>query len=257
MTIKNSLGVACVTILALNTSAFAAMTQDGSGMTNGSSSMSSLSGLNSDMYDMNSMLDSDNGSDEDGISNQDEYVIDTPTTHSGNLVINNTDVVTISDTLYVYGDMTVSNADSFVVTGKLRVTGKLTVNNVDIEVKGGRLYYGSKKMINGSIKSKAMRVMAELTKIDPLLSAELTEEEWKDVVATATEAKKELASLKKELMSARKLGTDTAPIVAKILANRAAFFGDISAYVGDDDQDLLKKLEKADLTMTKRANRIK
>lgn len=257
MTIKNSLGVACVTILALNTSAFAAMTQDGSGMSNGSSSMGSLSGLNSNTYDMNSMLDSDNGSDDDGISNQDEYVIDTPTTHSGNLVITNTDVVTISDTLYVYGDMTVSNADSFVVTGKLRVTGKLTVNNVDVEVNGGRLYYGSKKMNNGSIKSKAMRMMPELTKIDPLLNPELTDEEWKDVVVTATETKKELASLKKELMSARKLATDTAPIIAKILANRAAFFSDISAYVGDDDQDDLDKIEKTDLMMTKRANRIK
>lgn len=257
MTIKNSLGIACVTILALNTSAFAAMTQDGSGMTNGSSSISSLTGLNADMYDMGSMLDTDNGLDDDGISNQDEYTIDTPTTHSGKLVINNTDIVNISDTLYVYGDMEVNNADSFVITGKLRVTGKLTVRNSDVEIKGGKLYYGSKKITNGSIKGKPAKVMSELTKIDPLLSAELTEEEWKDVVAIATEAKKELASLKKELATARKQGGEIAPIVAKILANRAEFFNDISTYVGDDDQDLLEKLEKADLSATKRANRIK
>ncbi len=102
-----------------------------------------------------------------------------------------------------------------------------------------------------------MKIAPELTKIDPLLKLDLTTEEWDDVVATATSAKKDLTKLTKDLAQARKQGADTAAIVTKILANRSDFFNDISAYVGDDDQDALDKLERNDLTSIKRLLRIK
>lgn len=99
--------------------------------------------------------------------------------------------------------------------------------------------------------------MPELTKIDPLLKIDLSEEEWSDVVATANDTKKEYSKLVKELAQARKLETDNKAIITKILANRANFFNDISNFVGDDDQDLLDKLERSDLALTKRLLRIK
>lgn len=186
------------------------------------------------------------------MANSDIYTVDTPTVHQGDLTLDNVGEINISDVLYVYGNMVVNNADSFVVTGKLRVTGKLTVNNGDLDAKGGKVYFAKKSFSNGSLKGKQRKISTFLTKLDPLLRTDISDEEMADLLQVASDATKEFKSLVKELVIVRKAKGDTAGVSEKILQNRTDFYNEVEQYIQEEDLEAFAKLEKKDMTTTNR-----
>jgi hypothetical protein len=237
----SALAATTFALASLSATYAANMTTDVGGMTSGYD----VQGMNvNEMTD--NALDTDSMDDE-GLSNSDLFEVSSPTVHQGDLTLSNVGEIDISDVLYVYGNMNVSNADTFKVTGKLRVTGKLTVSNGSLDATGGKVYFGKKSFSNGSFKGKQRKVPTVLTKLDPILRTDISEEEYAALLDTAKVAAKEYSALVKELVAVRKQKGDTAGVSEKILQNRTDFYNEAEQYVQEEDMGIFAKIEKADM----------
>lgn len=192
----------------------------------------------------------DSGADDENIANTDSFTVKTSEIKKGNFSIGNTDTIEIDGNLYIYGNLDVSNADSFKVTGKLKVTGDLIVGNGDLE-NAGRIYVGGKKKFsNGSMKGAGAKVTADFAKYDPILRADLDQEEEAKVQDMIATLKKNVEALKKEIKIATEKNDRIEPIKDKIRHEKEVFFNEMKPFIQEEDMARFEKIMKEDTSAT-------